>query len=62
MRLIKVSKKGMLKGANDKASSLAVGGHGCGNHSDMDLFVLLFDIEERVPCEKRDKRQLSFNF
>jgi DNA (cytosine-5)-methyltransferase 3A len=34
---IKVDRKGNIKSNQNKADSLTVGGHGCGNHSDMDV-------------------------
>jgi DNA (cytosine-5)-methyltransferase 3A len=37
--LVKIDRQGNLKNNQDKASSLSVGGHGHGNHSDMDLIV-----------------------
>jgi DNA (cytosine-5)-methyltransferase 3A len=36
---IKIDRQGNVKNNQDKASSLSVGGHGHGNHSDMDLIV-----------------------
>jgi DNA (cytosine-5)-methyltransferase 3A len=36
---IKIDRQGNVKNHQDKASSLSVGGHGHGNHSDMDLIV-----------------------
>ena len=36
---IKIDSQGNVKNNQDKASSLSVGGHGHGNHSDMDLIV-----------------------
>jgi site-specific DNA-cytosine methylase len=36
---IKIDRQGNIKNNQDKASSLSVGGHGHGNHSDMDLIV-----------------------
>lgn len=38
--IVKIDRKGKIKMHQDKASSLAVGGHGCGNHSDMDMLYL----------------------
>lgn len=37
--LVKIDRQGNVKNNQDKASSLSVGGHGHGNHSDMDLIV-----------------------
>jgi DNA (cytosine-5)-methyltransferase 3A len=37
--LVKIDRQGNVKNHQDKASSLSVGGHGHGNHSDMDLIV-----------------------
>jgi DNA (cytosine-5)-methyltransferase 3A len=37
--IIKIDRQGNIKNNQDKASSLSVGGHGHGNHSDMDLIV-----------------------
>lgn len=36
---IKISRKGEIRKDQDKASCLTVGGHGAGNHSDMDLIA-----------------------
>jgi len=36
---IKIDRQGNVKNNQDKASSLSVGGHSHGNHSDMDLIV-----------------------
>lgn len=36
---VKISRKGEIRKDQDKASCLTVGGHGAGNHSDMDLIV-----------------------
>ena len=36
---VKIDRQGNIKNNQDKASSLSVGGHGHGNHSDMDLIV-----------------------
>lgn len=35
-----VNKKGRLKSNQNKASCLTVGGHGAGNHSDMDILII----------------------
>lgn len=35
-----VDRKGRLKANQDKASCLTVGGHGAGNHSDMDVLII----------------------
>ena len=37
---LKISRKGEVRKDQDKASCLTVGGHGCGNHSDMDLICV----------------------
>ena len=37
--LVKIDRQGNIKNNQDKSSSLSVGGHGHGNHSDMDLIV-----------------------
>jgi DNA (cytosine-5)-methyltransferase 3A len=37
--LVKIDRQGNVKNNQDKASLLSVGGHGHGNHSDMDLIV-----------------------
>jgi DNA (cytosine-5)-methyltransferase 3A len=37
--LVKIDRQGNFKNNQNKASSLSVGGHGHGNHSDMDLIV-----------------------
>jgi DNA-cytosine methyltransferase len=37
---VKTDRKGNLKKNQDKSSTLSVGGHGCGNHSDMDCLVI----------------------
>lgn len=36
---VKISRKGEIRKDQDKASCLTVGGHGAGNHSDMDLIL-----------------------
>lgn len=36
---LKVDRNGVPKSNQDKADSLTIGGHGCGNHSDMDLII-----------------------
>lgn len=38
---LKISRKGEVRKDQDKASCLTVGGHGAGNHSDMDLIACL---------------------
>lgn len=38
---VKISRKGEIRKDQDKASCLTVGGHGAGNHSDMDLIACL---------------------
>lgn len=40
MRIMKIDRKGNIKDNQDVASCLTVGGHGCGNHSDMDLILI----------------------
>lgn len=42
---IKIDRKGNLKNNQNKASTLSVGGHGNGNHSDMDLLYLSQAVE-----------------
>lgn len=37
---VKISRKGEIRKDQDKASCLTVGGHGAGNHSDMDLICV----------------------
>jgi DNA (cytosine-5)-methyltransferase 3A len=37
---LKISRKGQVRQDQDKASCLTIGGHGCGNHSDMDLICV----------------------
>lgn len=38
--VLKVDRDGNLKSNQNKADSLTVGGHGCGNHSDMDVLLI----------------------
>ena len=40
---LKISRKGQVRQDQDKASCLTIGGHGCGNHSDMDLICVAKD-------------------
>lgn len=42
---VKIDRKGNLKNNQNKASTLSVGGHGNGNHSDMDLLYLSQEVE-----------------
>lgn len=38
--IVKLSRKGDVRPCQDKASCLTVGGHGGGNHSDMDVLEI----------------------
>ncbi len=46
-----VDKKGRLKPNQDKASCLTVGGHGAGNHSDMDVLIIQRPRGKNNGCE-----------
>lgn len=37
--IVKINRYGQIKRNQNKASCLTVGGHGCGNHSDMDIIL-----------------------
>lgn len=37
--IVKINRYGQIKRDQNKASCLTVGGHGCGNHSDMDIIL-----------------------
>jgi len=52
---IKIDRKGNLKNNQTKASTLSVGGHGNGNHSDMDLLCL----SQAVEVAKQSIRRLT---
>jgi site-specific DNA-cytosine methylase len=45
--LIKVDRNGIPKSNQDKADSLTIGGHGWGNHSDMDLILITHNLQQR---------------
>jgi len=48
---IKCDRNGMPKADQNKASSLTIGGHGCGNHSDMDILSLYGSLRRLTPIE-----------
>ena len=43
MRYIKTDRKLSPKSEQPKASALTNGGNGCGNHSDMDYIILIYE-------------------
>lgn len=43
MRYIKTGRKLSPKSEQPKASALTNGVHGCGNHSDMDYIILIYE-------------------
>ena len=51
---VKISRKGEIRKDQDKASCLTVGGHGAGNHSDMDLICVA--MRGRPQCEKNEQQ------
>ncbi len=57
---IKTDRKGKPKKDQNKASTLSVGGHGCGNHSDMDLLYIPHPVaitERRTEESKKIRSQ-----
>lgn len=59
-----VDKKGRMKLNQDKSSCLTVGGHGAGNHSDMDILIIQRPRQVRQinPCtESGDKQPYQQN-
>lgn len=51
--IIKLDRTGKRKPDQTKASNLAVGGHGCGNHSDMDIVCVR--MQGRNPNDPNDR-------
>ena len=51
---LKISRKGQVRQDQDKASCLTIGGHGCGNHSDMDLICVA--MRGRPQGEKNEQQ------
>jgi len=51
---LKVDKNGVPKSNQNKADSLTIGGHGCGNHSDMDIICVA--SRGRNPENPSDRR------
>ncbi|MGN0091119.1 MAG: hypothetical protein ACI36Z_09245 [Alloprevotella sp.] len=43
MNCIKTDRQLTPKSCQTKASALTNGGHGCGNHSDMDYLIILYE-------------------
>ena len=56
-QFVKTDRKGNPKKDQDKSSTLSVGGHGCGNHSDMDCLVYPAAITERRTEESKKIRR-----
>ena len=54
---IKIDRQGNIKNNQDKASSLSVGGHGHGNHSDMDL-IKIVDIVGLTEVRTQEAKQI----
>ena len=54
---IKIDRQGNIKNNQDKASSLSVGGHGHGNHSDMDL-IKIIDIVGLTEVRTEEAKQI----
>lgn len=52
---VKTDRKGNIKKDQNKSGSLTVGGHGCGNHSDMDCLVYPAAITERKNIYETNK-------
>lgn len=51
---LKISRKAQVRQDQDKASCLTIGGHGCGNHSDMDLICVA--MRGRPQGEKNEQQ------
>jgi len=58
---IKIDRQGNVKNNQDKASSLSVGGHGHGNHSDMDLIQIVALTEVRTDAAKQIRKETGTN-
>jgi len=58
---IKIDRQGNGKNNQDKASSLSVGGHGHGNHSDMDLIQIVALTEVRTDAAKQIRKETGTN-
>jgi len=58
---IKIDRQGNVKNNQDKASSLSVGGHGHGNHSDMDLIKIVALTEVRTDAAKQIRKETGTN-